>query len=382
MYRRRIALQTIVGRHEEQCLMHSPFRHAGSILAKKRPIHLTFFVTRKCNAACPYCFYLKSTNAPVSKKPELTLAEIQNVARSTGKLLWLALSGGEIYLRKDLVDICVAFYDHCRPSVILLPTNGLQPEVIARETVRVLEQCSDSVVVVKLSLDGVGADHDDFRNTRGNFEKVLETYERLEKLLPCYANFELGINTTLQSRNQGKITEIIDYVGGFENNGTHTVSLVRGDLQQANYKQVNPDNYSCAAKELESRLKNKLGKMYRFRGAKLKAAQDILQRRLIYQTLVSGEKSIPCYAGKLNLVLTEYGEVYPCEILPDSFGNIRDYDYDLLRVVKTAKANQIRSTISNNNPLCKTCTHECNYMMNILFNPAMYPSLVREYLKL
>jgi len=362
--------------------MFSPFRHAGSVLWKRRPIHLTFFVTRRCNAACPYCFYLKSKSHPVSNVAELSLDEIEKIAASTGKLLWLALSGGEIYLRKDLFEISRAFYDQCRPSIMLFPTNGLQPDVISRETARILEYCSSSVVVVKLSLDGVGEDHDVFRNTRGNFEKVMETHRQLQKLLDKYPNFELGINTTLQSKNHGKIDEIIDYVGDLENIGTHTVSLVRGDLQQEQYKEVDPANYSRAAERLETRLKSRTGTTYRFRGARLKAAQDILQRRLIHQTLVEGEKAIPCFAGNLNLVLTEYGEVYPCEILPDSFGNVRDHDYDLIKVARTGRAKQIKDTISNSNVHCRSCTHECNYMMNILFNPAVYPSLLREYLKL
>jgi molybdenum cofactor biosynthesis enzyme MoaA len=89
--------------------MYSPFQHAGSIIWKRRPIHLTFFVTRKCNAACPYCFYLKSVNSHGSDAPELSLDEIRKVARSAGKLLWLAFSGGEIYLRKDLAEISRSF---------------------------------------------------------------------------------------------------------------------------------------------------------------------------------------------------------------------------------------------------------------------------------
>lgn len=296
--------------------------------------------------------------------------------------MWLAFSGGEIYLRKDLVEISRCFYDKCRPSIMLFPSNGLTPDLIYRQTIKILEYCRNSVVVVKLSMDGVGTEHDEFRHTRGNFEKVLETYRQLEKLLDIYPNFELGINTTLHAKNQEKIQPIIEYVSDMKHVGTHTVSLVRGDLRDDSYKQVNPDNYRRAAEQLKARLENKISKTYRFKGARLKAAQDILQRDLIHQTLVKGEKSIPCYAGNLNLVLTESGEVYPCEILPDSFGNVRDHNYDLLKVADSDSAKQIKKTISNNNSYCKSCTHECNYMMNILFNPALYPSLLKGYLRL
>jgi len=362
--------------------MYSPFKHVGSIFWKQRPIHLTFFVTRKCNAACPYCFYLKSNNSQNTCNPELSLEEIQKIASSAGKLMWLAFSGGEIYLRKDLVEISKCFYDECQPSIMLFPSNGLTPDLISRQTAKILDYCHNSVVVVKLSLDGVGSEHDEFRHTRGNFEKVLETYRQLEKLLDVYPNFELGINTTLHSKNQQEIKHIIDYVGDMKQVGTHTVSLVRGNLSEESYKQVYPKNYRRAAEQLKSRLKNKVCKTYRFKGARLKAAQDILQRKLIYQTLVEGQKSITCYAGDLNLVLTESGEVYPCEILPDSFCNVRDYGYDLMKVAGSDRAKQIKKTISNNNHHCKQCTHECNYMMNILFNPILYPSLLKEYIRL
>src|SRR3990172_6521916 len=52
--------------------MYSWLRHAGSILWKRQPIQLTFFVTRKCNARCPFCFYLRSaegTSAAERRRP-------------------------------------------------------------------------------------------------------------------------------------------------------------------------------------------------------------------------------------------------------------------------------------------------------------------------
>ena len=57
--------------------MYSPFRHVGSVFKKKQPVHLTFFLTRKCNAHCPYCFYLKAADNDASNAAELTLEEIR-----------------------------------------------------------------------------------------------------------------------------------------------------------------------------------------------------------------------------------------------------------------------------------------------------------------
>jgi len=357
-------------------------RHAGSVLWKRRPAHLTFFLTRRCNAHCPFCFYLKSPDYPEALAEELSLEEIERISRSLGRLLWLAFSGGEVYLRKDLVEISEVFYDRNRPAVMLYPSNGLLPSLIRDQTERIARYCRSSVVVVKLSLDGVGTDHDTLRNTRGNFDKVMQTYEVLRGLLDFYPNFELGFNTVLTAQNQDKAEQIIDFVGGLDSRITHTISMVRGNLLDNGYKQVDPEKYRRAAEMLATRLRDRTAGIHRFRGARLKAAQDVLQRRFIYQTLTGQDRSLPCYAGKLNLVLTESGEVYPCEILTQSLGNVRDHDYDIMQVMRAEKAADQLGSISVSNPHCRTCTHECNYITNILFNPAMYPALASEYLRL
>ena len=136
------------------------------------------------------------------------------MARSFGNLLWLAFSGGEIYLRKDLVEISRIFYERNRPAIMLLPTNGLLPELIAEQTERILRACTNSVVAVKLSLDGVGEAHDLLRGTPGGFAKLMQTYERLAPLLARYPNFELGINTVFCRANQERMDDIVDFVAG------------------------------------------------------------------------------------------------------------------------------------------------------------------------
>lgn len=358
--------------------MFSPIRHSGSVLWKRRPIHLTFFVTRRCNSRCPFCFYLKSTDHPPENSPELTLDEIERISRSFGSLLWLAFSGGEIFLRRDLAEISRTFYRNNRPSVMLFPTNGLLPQIIRDTVLEILEACSESVITVKLSLDGIGEEHDRVRNTPGSFEKTIETYRLLGGLLEGHPNFELGINTVFCSENQDHMDSIIDYVQGMGQINTHTISLVRGNLLQEGYKNVDIGKYRHAISRLEANLKAGGAKTYRFRGGRIKAAQDILQRDLIRRTMEEQRRMIPCYAGRLNLVLTEDGEVYPCEILRDSLGNIRDFDYDIGRLMKGEKAKRIITRIAD----CGCyCTHECYYMTNILFNPSLYPRLVKEYLQ-
>jgi len=359
--------------------MYSPLHYIRDIVWKGRPIHLTFFVTRRCNAACPFCFYLRSDEAPTENQAELSLPEIEQVSSSLGRLLWLAFSGGEIFLRKDLAEIAEVFYRNNKPTIMLFPTNGLLPEAIAGQIERVLRACPKSVVVLKLSLDGLGKAHDELRRTPGSFEKTLQTYRAVAGLLDQYRNFELGVNTVFCSENQDAMDSIIDFVQGLESVKTHTISLVRGNLSDKRFGDVDLRKYHDAVQKLERNLCERKSPVYRFRGGRVKAAQDILQRRLIHRTMQEQTRIMPCYAGRLNLVLNESGEVYPCELLTESLGNVRDSGYDLRKIAGGEKARKVLGAIRDN--AC-FCTHECYCMTNILFNPRMYPALAREYFRL
>ena len=141
-------------------MIYSPWRHISSIFWKRNPIQLTFFLTRRCNARCPFCFYLSDKNDAEKKASELTLPEIERMSSSLGRLLWLAFSGGEIFLRDDLVEVTKLFYQKNKPAIILFPTNGLLTDIIREKIEAVLRFCKKSTIVVKLSLEGLEGVHD------------------------------------------------------------------------------------------------------------------------------------------------------------------------------------------------------------------------------
>ncbi len=359
--------------------MYSAARFIPSIFAKRRPIHLTYFVTRKCNARCPYCFYPDSGLDAEERDRELSLDEIRRASRSLGHLLWVAFSGGEIFLRRDLADISKIFYDQNKPSIMLYPTNGLLPNRIRDCLERILRHCTKSVVCAKVSVDGLGGDHDRLRQTPGGFTRAMETCRLLGALSDRYPNFELGINTVFSAGNQDAMDGLIDFVRGLDGVRTHTISLIRGNLADARHKDVEHEKYRRATARLARGLHEGTAGNYRFRGARLKAAQDVLQRRLIHRTLLTRERQIPCYAGRLSLVLTETGDVYPCEILDTPFGNVRDHGLDVMRLLRSPTAAATTERLAEKR--CH-CTHECNFIMNILFNPGTYPALAQEHFRL
>ncbi len=360
-------------------MMYSLLRHSPSLFIKHRPVHVTLFLTRRCNARCPFCFYLKSNMLHDADLEELSFEEIEKISSSLHKLLWLAFSGGEIFLRKDLVAISELFYKQNNPVFMLYPTNGLMPDLIKKSIEQILLRCTNSVIVVKLSIDDLYDAHDKLRDTPGSFNKTLKTHELLGELAEKYSNFELGVNTVFCAKNQGNMHNIIDYVANLKYVKTHTISLVRGNLMHQEYKQIDLNKYHDAVNYLADNIKRKHQNIYQFTGARLKSAQDIVQRRIIHKTMLEKSRQIPCYAGTSSLVISETGDIYPCEILENSIGNVRDYGYDIQQLLNSRHANDIKKSIRNNECYC---THECNLMMNILLNPGMYPDLIQEYLQI
>lgn len=356
-------------------MKNSPFRHLGSIILKNRPIQLTLFLTKKCNARCNFCFYLFSDHSSQSAD-ELSLAEIKKISANFGNLLWLAFSGGEIFLRKDLAEIASVFYQKNNPAIILLPTNGLLPETIYATTESILRRCPNSTVVVKISLDGKEETHDSMRGVQGAHQKALQTYNRLTALLDRYDNFELGVNTVFCAENQAGMLEHMQSVNSLTSCKTHTVSLIRGDVGEPKQKEITHEKYHETIIAMEENLKKAATGRYRFGGSRLKAAQDILQRRFIYQTVLNKKQVIPCFAGRLTLVITENGDVFPCESFTAKLGNLREENFDLQHILRGPACKRTLASIKRQECYCH---HECYMMMNILFNPRQYPTLFKEY---
>ncbi|MDH5324223.1 MAG: radical SAM protein [Gammaproteobacteria bacterium] len=359
--------------------MYSPITHLPALWLK-RPVQLTFFLTRRCNAHCPYCFYLQSNDAPTGEtKDELQLPEIEQISASMKNLLWLAFSGGEIFLRRDLVEISKTFYRHNHPVYMLFPTNGQNPDRVFRMVRDIAGSCVNSNIIVKLSIDDLYEEHDRLRATPRSFEKTLETYAKLSTLCHKHSNLQIGVNTVFCAQNQDRIDAIIDFVSKLSAVKTHTLSLVRGDLRQKNYKHVDMEKYRRATQRLAQFIQRQQSPHYSFTAGKLKIAQDVLQRRLIDRTMRKQDRVTPCYAGSVNLVLSESGEVYPCELQSRSMGNIKTYHYRMDQLLRDHAAKAAQAWVKQNHCFC---SHECHMMTNILANPARYPAWFKEYVRL
>lgn len=325
-----------------------------------KPVYLIQYVTARCNLRCKMCFYMEKI-LKSDKTKELSLDEFQKIAQNFSHLIQVSIGGGEPFIREDLDEIMYVFKKTSGAKYFTLPTNGTFPERTERFLRETLPRLYPAHLRISLSLDGIGDDHDRIRGIEGTFERFTETYKRISPLRKKYSNFSLDIVTTCSALNHENIEQIYNYTQ--DNFDVDNIGLlyVRGDTDER-VKQVflkfYRDTYIKIDKYNVKKKENRhFSNVFRAISAEV---HDI-----VYNTILYNKYYIPCEAGKRILVISEEGVVSPCEILPVNFGNLRDCNFDLQRMLAKEEVREVVQSIKKNKCFC---TFECAHSLNVIFH--------------
>lgn len=355
--------------------LHSYIKFIKRAVARDGPpIHLTLYVTGRCNARCRHCFHWKEVDAGIEGLP---LPAIQQIARTLGgELLWLAFAGGEPFLRDDLDEIAKAF-EVCRPRHVSIPTNALSRERTLEGAAHVAAAVPRSFVNVSVSFDGPAEIHDHIRATPGGFEKSVAHFHLLKELKKKYRNLGTGVIFTVTAENQNGAAAFVEWLRTNLAPDNITINLARGNPRDGELLNVDPANYRAAVEAKIRALKDGSLPYFQFAGARIATARDLIMYEWIEKQASGRPEYHPCLAGRLSAVIYEDGRVSPCEILAEDYGNLRDVDYDFGRIWESTKAGAGRDRIWKER--CK-CTWECQMGTNVLFTPSVYPRLAARTL--
>ena len=357
------------------------FKYAGLYFCKSFPVEVTFFVTSKCNFRCKHCFNWQAIDESKQKK-ELAIDEIRKVTENTPHFLRLLLSGGEPYLRNDLPEICHLFYMNCKVKYISIPTNGSMPDRNLEMTGKILRLCPDAYINISLSLDALGKKRDEFVGFNGSFEKFEETYSLLQGLKKKYTNLGIFVITTHAKDNENDLLNIYDYATKKLKVDNFGFNVVRGSPKLSNVKDVDLRYFKELTKKMADDSKKRTRSRFPFHNMYI--TKKNFQYEMFYKIRKDKKYVIPCYSGKIRFVMNEVGDIYPCETYmydrPQlKFGNVRDYNYNVKKIIKSIRAREITDMIRKTKCFC---THECDLSTNILFNIKFLPKLlVRSVLR-
>lgn len=339
-----------------------------------RPWYLICYVTNRCNQRCNMCLYWKELNTSRARE-EFTPDDYVKIARNFPDLYQLTLTGGEPTLRKDLGEIIRVFYRETGVRRVTVPTNGMVPERLVALVEEVMAACPDLTLSINFSLDGVGALQDEIRGVPGSFDKLVESHRTLTALRENHPRLFIALATVVSQTNVHGMEELFAFVRDDLKNLNHGIMTVRGDFKADSGGPIPAADYIALLKRHRA--------LFRGQG---RAADAMMESYIDSQTRTLEERAMadPCKAGRKLMVVSEKGEVRPCEILdpsfaegaPDaealgdfSFGNLTETDFDLEALLARPRSRKILKFIKDRR--C-WCTFECAQINNFVLNPLSY----------
>jgi MoaA/NifB/PqqE/SkfB family radical SAM enzyme len=326
-----------------------------------KPVYVILGLTYDCNSFCRTCFNWEQLRK--NKEHELSLEEIKKSLDSVGDLLFVVMSGGEPFLRRDLPEICEHLSKVNNARQITIPTGGITSDLIERSVTAVLEKCPTTQIAVNLSLDHIGEKHDWLRGVPGNYEKLKKTYAKLIPLKERFDNLTVNAHTCLCTYNADDLEFITTSVKEtFPEISFHSFEMLRGDQPDKNIQPITTERYREVLPMLE-----KYWNSFHHYDDFLRFVK-IYSRRMELAALEQETQVRPCFAGTISGVIDARGEVRLCE-LREPVGNLRDVDYDFDALWTSEEADRQRKSIAAKE--C-WCTHSCFMSSSLVFQPKTY----------
>ena len=151
--------------------------------------------TRTCNLQCIHCY----ANSDSKKyKGELTTKEAKAFIDDLQefKVPVILFSGGEPLIREDIFELIK--YANRNKIRSTISTNGT---LIDKGVAAKIKQLG--VGYVGVSLDGIGPTHDEFRHTKGSFDKALNGIRNCRDV-----NQRIGLRFTINKYNYNQLKDI------------------------------------------------------------------------------------------------------------------------------------------------------------------------------
>jgi MoaA/NifB/PqqE/SkfB family radical SAM enzyme len=321
------------------------------VKAPSKPAVISLAITNRCTSHCIMCNIWKRTNELSDiKTMEMTEEQITGLLSRPlfSDLVELDITGGEPHLREDLVDIILGIGKLKkrflpRLKSIIIASNGLMPKRILSNYRAILEGLKDTGIdlVSVSSLDGIGETHDLIRGTRGAFELAHSTIDGLFELRKEYPHFYTGIKTTILPYNLAMLGPILDFIR--EKGFFHIISPVLftegrfRNMDKSDELRLSPGDYE------------KVLAFYRDAGFTTSffysRVRDYLDR---------GHKKWTCTALYTYMFIDFDGEVYPCEMVSEPLGNIKNQAIE--DIWHSSQARSWRTQLERAD-ICATC-HE------------------------
>jgi len=337
---------------------------------KLMPMNYTVSLLYTCNSRCSTCNIWKK------KSKNLSVEEYRKIFRRIGKApYWITFSGGEPFLRQDLVEIVTTIYTLSHPRIINIPSNGLLVNSIVEKTAQIAKACPKAQIIVNISIDGIEGQHDEIRNVPGNYKKAISTFHKLKALkLP---NLSVGIHTVISKFNVETFPSIANQLLKLNPDAYITeIAEERVELDTIG-SDISPSviAYKSAIDYLIHRIKND-----KFEGMnKITMAFRIEYYNLVKRILRDQRQIIPCYSGIASVQISPDGDLWSCCIKAKAIGKLRKADYDFKALWYSHEAELERRSIHKKECWCPLAN--ASYTNMLMDLPTLIRVFYRSFIK-
>jgi radical SAM protein with 4Fe4S-binding SPASM domain len=303
---------------------------------------------------------------------DLSLGEIEKITAKIGFLPFLTITGGEPFLRDDLLDICELFYYNCDTRFISIVTNGIRSSAIIATVEELLIDCRHLKLTVIVALDDLDGSHDLIKKVSGCYEQAENTLKNLSNLKLRFPRLAIGINTMVLKENTGHLDTILDYFTIHYHCDRYALNLLREPPGTSNESSlISLGEYARLMKVINGKsgygsslLKQRINRElweYCFK----KSLEEFRLRRAVS----------PCLAGQKFIVIGNNGSIYGCELRPEGLGNIRASAYNLRNIIKDKSAENFRKDVKVQGCYCQW---PCAAVCNAILTPPAYGGILKR----
>jgi MoaA/NifB/PqqE/SkfB family radical SAM enzyme len=176
--------------------------------AGRLPAGLVYEATMRCNLHCEFCYVGDLLNIEGEWRQELPLDTLRRAFPDQDGLQ-VSLTGGEIFMRKDILDVMGVFRQKGYVCGYLT-TNGT---IISDERADALAELAETGFLrhISVSIDGPGELHDRARGVKGTFERTATGLRRLQAAARRRgAPLRVSINTTVAHETLESLDRMVD----------------------------------------------------------------------------------------------------------------------------------------------------------------------------
>jgi MoaA/NifB/PqqE/SkfB family radical SAM enzyme len=318
-----------------------------------KPFMLNFAVTYHCNSRCLTCSIWKKKS-----KNELTLEEIEKFAKEN-KFSWIRFTGGEPFLRSDIVEIAKVFEKYSKPYFVSIPTNSLLGDVAYKRIEEIAKLKFRLAITV--SLDGYRELHDYIRGIKGNYDKAISLFKKLKELQKKRKNLIVMFGYTISDFNLGSFEKTFNEV-------KKEIPEIKIEDFHVNIAHISTHFYSNEELMLhKEKYIEEIKRVIQLRknvgfGVINEVENFYLTKCIDY--IKTSKTPIQCKALVSQIFVDPYGNVYPCTIWAKKLGNIREES--LKDILKKEETKKVREKIKKRE--CPNCWTPCEAHPSIFGN--------------